>query len=256
MKHYVLLLFLFTGLTACKKNVLIPKKDFISILTELYVSKAYFSSEGIHNARWQDTIPYNYHVVQQRGYNWAQFDSTVSWYCSHPKKYKDVYEAVMSNLTELDKIVSEELDPPSELWQGRKNFKIPIGLSLQDSVSANITLKGEGSYVLSAKIRVFQHDASIDPRIELYLWKADTTKNGIKDTLWIAPLKKDGLMYEYRMEKTLTPDNEYTHLKGNWLECNRNNPDSAWTKNIEIKDISVYHIPKKFKEKKSKKTEK
>ena len=226
--------------------MLIPKKDFISILTDIYLSKAYFSYEGIFNARWHDTIPYNQHIVERYGYRWAQFDSTVSWYCSHPKKYQDIYEIVMINLNELDKLVSEELDPPSELWTGLREFYLPTKTSGRDSVSANVLLKGVGSYVFSAKIRVYPQDESLNPHIALYLWRTDTTLLGIRDTLWIAPLRKDGLMYEYRMEKTLFPGNEFTHLRGNWLQSKRNDIDTTWIKHAEIKDISVYHIPKKF----------
>ena len=240
-----ILLFLLIFLTSCTSRVLIPKKDLVSILTDIYLSKAYFSSESIYNVRWQDTIPYNHHIVERHGYKWAQFDSTVSWYCSRPKKYHDIYDVIMANLNELEKKISEELDPPSELWTGKKNRYLPAD-GEQDSVTASVLLKGVGTYVISAKIRVYPQDESIEPRIEMYLWRSDTTALGVRDTLWIRNLRKDGLMYEYRMEKTLFPGNEFSHLKGNWLHSNRNNLDSAWKKRAEIKDISVYHIPKKF----------
>jgi len=242
----LLRLFLFLMLlTSCGNNILIPKKDFVLILTDIHLAKSYFYSEGIYSARWQDTIPYNQHIVKQHGYQWAQFDSTVSWYCSHPKKYQEVYDMVMANLNELDKMISEELDPPSELWRGKRDFYLPAD-GKRDSVAASVLLQGVGSYVVSAKIRVYPHDESLTPRIVLYLWRTDTTVYGVRDTLWIKPLRKDGLMYEYRMEKTLLPGNEFTHLKGNWLHSDRNDVDTAWRKRAEIKDISVYHIPIKF----------
>ena len=238
------LLFVLFILSSCQ-NQIIPKDDFVSILTDIYLSKTYFSSEGIYNARWKDTIPYNQHIVERHGYKWAQFDSTISWYCSRPKKYQNVYETVMANLNELDRIISEELDPPSELWTKQKTYLLNDN-ELRDSVAANVLLKGVGSYVISAKIRVYPQDESLNPHIALYLWRSDTTANGIRDTLWMRTLRKDGLMYEYRMEKTLLPGNEFTHLKGNWLNHSRNDMDTAWIKHAEIKDISVYHIPKKF----------
>ena len=232
-------------MASCGNDFLIPKKDFISILSDIYLSKAYFSSEGIHNARWLDTIPYNHHIVERHGYEWAQFDSTVSWYCSRPKKYQEVYETVMANLNELDKKVSEELDPPMELWAGKNAFHMPSD-NKEDSIPASVLLKGVGTYVLSAKVRVYPHDEALNPRIELYLWRSDTTAHGISDTLWIAPLRKDGLLYEYRMEKTLQPGNAFTHLRGNWMQYDGNKMDTVWRRRAEIEDISVYHIPKRF----------
>jgi hypothetical protein len=151
----------------------------------------------------------------------------------------------MTNLNELDKMISEELDPPSELWAGEQAYYLPADGG-RDSVAANVLLKGVGSYVVSAKIRVYPQDESLYPRMVLYLWRSDTTAYGVRDTLWTTPFRKDGLMYEYRMEKTLLPGNEFTHIKGNWLHYDRNEVDTTLTKRAEIKDISVYHIPKKF----------
>ena len=240
-----ILLLLLSLLISCKSRVIIPKDDFIAILSDIYLSKAYFISEGVYMARWQDTIPYNYHIVDRHGYNWAQFDSTVSWYCSHPKKFQEIYETVMVNLNELDKLISEELDPSSELWTGKREYHLPAD-DLRDSVAASVLLKGVGSYVVSAKIRVYPQDESLNPHIALYLWRSDTTAHGVRDTLWITPLRKDGLMYDYRIEKTLFPGNEFTHIKGNWLHSVRNDTDTTWQKRAEIKDISVFHVPKKF----------
>jgi hypothetical protein len=234
----------FILLVSCNRT-LIPKKDFISILTDIYLSKSYFNSESIYNARWKDTIPYNHHIVERHGYRWAQFDSTVSWYCSRPKKFQDIYETVMINLNELDKKISEELDPPSELWTDKKTFYLPADGD-RDTVAVNVLLKGVGSYIVNAKIRVYPQDESLHPRIALYLWRSDTTAFGVRDTFWMTPLRKDGLMCEYHMEKTLFPGNEFTHIKGAWLHSDRNDIDTAWSKRAEIKDISIYHIPKRF----------
>ncbi len=231
--------------TSCKKKVLIPEKDFVSILADMYLSKSYFSAKGVYNARWNDTIPYNRHIVEQHGYAWARFDSTVSWYCSRPKRYQEVYEEVMTQLNELDRVVSAELDPPSELWHGRREKYLPAD-GRRDSVHASVLLKGVGSYVISAKIRVYPEDKSLNPHIALYLWRSDTTARGVYDTLWMRPLRKDGLLTEYTFEKTLEPGNAFTHIKGNWLQCDTVNADTAWTKRAEIRDISAYHIPKKF----------
>jgi len=240
LRHLLLILLLL--FPACKPAT-IPQNDFISILTDIYLSRSYFSAEAIYNARWQDTIPYNHHIVERHGYKWAQFDSTVSWYCSRPRRYQEIYETVMANLNELEKLISEELDPPSELWSGLSAYHLPID---GDSVPANVLLKGVGSYVLSARIRVYPQDESPMPRIALMLWRADTTAHGVSDTLWMRPLMRDGLMYEYRMEKTLLPGNEFTHLRGNWLQGARSESDTASVPRAEIRDISVYHIPKKF----------
>jgi hypothetical protein len=234
-----------TLMVSCTDKTLIPEDEFVSILTDMYLSKSYFYAEGINEAYWMDTIPYNHHIVEQHGYEWAHFDSTVSWYCSRPKQYQDVYDEVIARLNEIDQMVSQELDPPSELWAEANRKYLPAD-GKQDSVPVNILLKGEGIYVASAKIRVYSGDRSLNPRIALYLWHSDTTAQGVRDTFWIRPVRKDGLMFEYTMEKTLLPGNVFTHIKGSWLQHDENNMDTAWYKRAEIMDISVYHIPKNF----------
>jgi len=230
-------------LTSCGGNI--PKDDFINILTDIYLSKSYFSSENITDAFWQDSIPYNHHIVARYGYEWAQFDSTLSWYCAHPKACQDMYDEVIARLNELDQLVSAELDPPSELWKSKTFRHLPAD-GARDTVPVNVLLKGVGKYVIKAKIRIYPEDSSIDPHLLLYWWRSDTTAMGVRDTFRQAPIRKDGLMLEYVVEKTLLPGNEFTHLKGNWLQHEANHLDTAWSKRGEIKDISVYHIPQKF----------
>ncbi|MDR1864690.1 MAG: DUF4296 domain-containing protein [Bacteroidales bacterium] len=233
-----------TLLIACSDRI--PKEEMTEILTEIALSKSYFSSEGIPDARWKDTIPYHHHIVDRHGYQWAQFDSTISWYCAHPDQYQDILDEVIARLSEMEQAVAEELDPPSELWTGRSAVQLPAD-GARDTVPVNILLKGVGKYVIKAKIRIYPEDSSVDPHVALYWWRSDTTMTGVCDTFRIIPIRKDGLMLEYSMEKTLLPGNEFTHLKGNWLQHGKNAMDTAWRKRAEVKDISVYHIPQKFK---------
>lgn len=222
--------------------MLIPEKDFVSILADIYLSQSYFTSNSIYDARWQDTIPYNRHVVERYGYQWAQFDSTVSWYCSRPKQYRDVYDDVIARLSELDKIVADEPSLPIELWTGEKAEYLPAD-GKWDTVPADVLLRGVGSYVVSAKMRIYPEDESFDPHISLYFWRSDTTQLGVCDTFWVTPIRKDGLMLEYTIEKKLLPENQFTHIRGNWLQHGRNKADTTWRQRAEIKDISVYYIP-------------
>ncbi|MDR1672626.1 MAG: DUF4296 domain-containing protein [Bacteroidales bacterium] len=226
---------------SCNKRI--PQDDFTDILIHIYLSGAYFTAEDVTNALWQDSIPYNRHIVEQHGYSWAQFDSTLSWYGMHPQKYRDIHDEVIARLSEMEKAISDELDPPSELWHERTDRQICGTL---DSVPVSILLKGAGKYVIRATIRVYPHDSSFDPGIMLYWWRSDTTNIGVCDTLSAIALRKDGLTRKYTVEKTLLPGNEFTHLKGNWLHYGKNVQDTAWYPCIEIRDISVYHIPQKF----------
>jgi hypothetical protein len=222
----------------------IPEDDFTDILTDIYLSKAYFSSEGINDAFW-DTIPYNRHIVERYGYQQAQFDSTLVWYCTNPKRYQNIHDEIIARLSEMEKLVSEELDPPEELWKGKTVLHLPAD-DRRDSMPVNVLLKGIGKYVIKATIRVYPEDESINPRIALYWWHPDSTQTGVYDTCRITPVQKYGLPIEYSFEKTLTPGNAFSHLKGNWLFYDKNALDTTWSRRADIENISVYFIPQKF----------
>ncbi|MDR3093997.1 MAG: DUF4296 domain-containing protein [Bacteroidales bacterium] len=230
-------------LVSCSNRI--PEDDFTDILTDIYLSRAYFSSEGTSYAYWKDTIPYDRHIVEQHGYQWAQFDSTLTWYCANPKHYQDIHDEIIARLSELEKTITEELDPPEELWKHKTSRYLPAD-GARDSIPINILLKGIGKYVMKATIRVYAKDASIDPHIALYWWRTDTTNIGIADTFQVMPLYKHGLPVTYSIEKTLLPGNEFTHLKGNWIQHRKNEADTVWSQQIVIEDISVFHIPQKF----------
>jgi hypothetical protein len=223
----------------------IPEDDFTDILTDIYLSKSYFMSEGTGSPFWKDTIPYEQHIVEQYGYQWAQFDSTLTWYCANPKRYQNIHDEIIARLSEMEKTISEELDPPEELWKGAPFRYLPADRD-RDTVPVNILLKGVGKYVIKATIRIDAEDASINPHIALYWWRTDTTNIGIADTFMMVPLSKYGLPVTYSIEKTLQPGNEFTHLKGNWIQHRKNEADTVWSQRAVIENISVFHIPQKF----------
>jgi hypothetical protein len=232
-------------LASCGNQAPIPETDFTDILTEMQVASAYFTAQGIGVPLW-DSLPYNRHIVERHGYRWEQFDSTVSWYSAKPKQYQEVYQKVIDRLTAMEKAAEEEPDPPEELWHGRKAWQLPID-GARDSIPMNLPLRGEGKYIISAKINVHPTDDAIAPRIALCWVRADSTGKTSTDTFRYLPLRQDGLPVTYSFEQIIRPDDHITTLKGVWLGYHRNIMDSTWSRRATVEDFSVYHIPMKFK---------
>lgn len=239
MRIYAILLIFF--LVSCGEKPMIPKDDFVSILTDINLSKMYYTNEGMVYPFWQDTIPYNRHIVERHGYTWTQFDSTVSWYCTQPQKYQEVYDDVLAELQKIEGTILAEPDPPVNLWDGKKFKELPFD-GPQDSVPINFALHGLGTYTVSAKIKVYPQDQSINPHIVFYAWGSDSTTLGIRDTLYVMPLYNDGLWVNYSFSKMIS-DSAFTHLKGNWLAHSPDYMDSTWIKQASVKDISIYYTP-------------
>ncbi|MDR1666323.1 MAG: DUF4296 domain-containing protein [Bacteroidales bacterium] len=227
---------------ACSNRI--PENRFTDILAEIYLSKAWFSSEGIIDACRNDTVAYNRYIVERHGYQWEQFDSTLSWYCANPRRFQDIHDEIIARFSEMEKQVSDELDPPEELWKNAPAHTV-AGRE-QDSLPVSVLLKGSGKYLIKAKIQLYPHDESVNPRIALYWWRTDTTAAGRYDTCWIQPLSRNSLPVEYSIERQLLPGNEFTHLKGCWLKSSQRQTDTTWNRNVRIGDISIIHIPQKF----------
>ncbi len=241
MRKYIFLILF--GLASCGNKYLIPREDFTSILYDIYLSKSYFARERILQPVWQDSIPYSKHIINQHGYSIEQFDSTVAWYCTDPQKYNEIYEELLARLGEFEQEVANEPGPPVELWTQAKEYDLPID-GKQNTIPVNIPLVGAGTYVVKANITLYPEDKSLNPHVLFYLWQADSTEVGIRDTIYTMPLIKSRLMTQYSFEKTLTGADQYTHLRGEWLAQDKNLTDTTWAKRAIIEDISILHLPK------------
>ena len=97
----ILLGFIFL-LSACDgrpKGVLSQSK-MADILVEMHKTDAYLAEKGLSNGQYSNKAPYYNFILKKYGISQAQFDSSLVWYTINPQRFENVYDNVISQLTD------------------------------------------------------------------------------------------------------------------------------------------------------------
>jgi hypothetical protein len=230
-----------------KRSQRIPPKEVVSILTDIYIDDGFLSSPASYGKFSVTDSSYNHiAIIKKHGYTKDQMDKTIKYYfIRDPKKLIKIYDDVLARLSEIQSRLEAEkptiLIPSSNLWTGQRSFLVPE-TGTTNSVNFSIAVKDTGMYELTLTAVVFKDDQSLNPRINVFFWHADTTKTGVRDNWNTVDLPKDGLRHNYTLSKRLT-DTTFTHFNG-WLLYN-DTQTGRWEKHARIENIIFRKAVKK-----------
>lgn len=241
-KFGLLLLVAVTFLYSCNfrnNQKLIPEKDFVKVLTELYVADGLLTLPSVRNYfSAKDSILNYIEIIQKSGYTKERMDRTLRYYYEKkPKKLENIYDQVLRNLSEkqlvIEKAIAAPKTSPLNLWTGPAAFSVPES-GIQDIASFSIPIKDTGNYVLEFSALVFPDDQSINPHVNAYFFHADTSKSGYKEFWPAVSLIKDGQRHNYTMTKRDT-NLAITHIVGGFFSCDPK--EGRWEKHARIENI-------------------
>lgn len=224
-----------------RKSTLIPSKDLVTILTDLYITDGLLVFPPIR-AKYsaKDSIANYIDIIEKHGYTKERMDNTINYYFKKdPKKLEKIYDQVLAKLSEIE--IKLETETPSEkiidfkLWNLKTSYSLPES-GTTNSVWFNIPVKDTGTYILSFSAMLYLDDKSINPRAEVFFWHADTTADGVRDYWDRISFPKDAVRHSYSIKKKLT-DTAFTHISG-WLMTHDPQP-GRWEKHAKIFDISL-----------------
>jgi hypothetical protein len=227
------------------KSKLIPEKEFVSILTDIYLADGLLSLPKIH--AWFlsfDSISTYFQIIEKHGYTKEIMDNTMKYYyIKNPKKLNKIYDQVMGILSEMDLRVEkesmQEASRISNLWTGKDFYSFP-DLQGKDSSMFDITLYRPGIYTLSYSLTLFPDDQSLNPRPTLYSCSPDSIESGKKNYIKTINYLKDGRPYNYSLTISV-PGEKISHLRG-WLFDSDNCPFGV-ERHVKIENISVTYSP-------------
>ncbi|RPH32755.1 MAG: DUF4296 domain-containing protein [Bacteroidales bacterium] len=250
LARYALLMVL---LVSCNREVVIPEKDMVSILTKIQIIDASVQSFRLREAYFnKDTIDYYSRTIQSYGYTEEQFDSSLSFYTKRPKEFDAIYDKVIIELSKLEtKFTAENKniidsiakDTLKNLWNLRTSYHIPDDGS-RSKIDFMIPVNGLGVYTISADVLIHDDDATVNPSMEAYFYFDDKSKDGRKSGITTKSYSrvKDTLTYSMQLE---LKNSLVTHLKGSLY--NHSNADTNFTKHATIMNIKISHKPGKLK---------
>jgi hypothetical protein len=220
---------------------LIPQKEFVSILTDLYITDGLLTIPRIHYLfNSLDSSSSYFHVIEKHGYTKETMDKTVKYYfIKNPKKLIKIYDQVLGVLSEMESIVEKEeilaLDHKENLWTGEKCYYYPT-LSGTSTSQFNITLNKPGIYSLEFSATLFPDDQSVNPRIKVYSCHSDSTETGKRKYLESINYIKDGQPHTYNFVLKV-PENSSLRLAGCLFDSD-NHPGEL-EKHAEFENISL-----------------
>lgn len=202
MFRYIFFLCTIFLVLACTTRPKVPRefpneKEMAELLADIYIAEGTINNSGYYHGKSDNKIPGYYRfVLDKHRLTKQEFDTIVSWYTAHPKLFKEVYEDVISILSEqeaqlasdLSKIDNEaEMIPrlamEKDLWTGRRYYKLP--LSEKDSIDARIpftiaidSLQG-GMYSIQANYRFQKENVLEEAKLRMIACYADSTRDTI-----------------------------------------------------------------------------
>jgi hypothetical protein len=217
----------------------IPKDDMTDILTEIHIGQGYFDVLGIQNPKWQDSIPYNRHVVEVKGYSWAEFDSTLTLISAEPKLFEEIYGKVIDRLkameTETPKTLQDTL-----LSVGSLLYPMHLGRGPYERF---VRYEGPGTYTFYARILVYPQDQMTSPVFSVEREIAGAPGKMERTSLGHLNIRKWGQQVEYRVQRTLNETGDGGFTLSIFDKDLRSLQDTTWTQYAEISSLYVIFEP-------------
>jgi hypothetical protein len=223
-----------------KKN-LIPAKELVSILTDIYLADGLLIIPKINSTyKSLDSITAYYQIIEKHGYTKDLMDKTMHYYfINRSKELNKIYDQVLGKLSEMEALTEKESkiesSHVSNLWKGKEFYSMP-SLSGNDSTKFDITLPRAGYYALTFSATLFPDDQSRNPRAIIYTCSADSLLTGKKHYLKVAGYIKDGRPHTYSLSVTVF-EGKLLNLGGWLFDSDDFSPDMG--KHITIENISL-----------------
>lgn len=229
-----------------QRKYLIPVDQLVDVLVDIHLADAIALQNTPRYSGFElDSAILYQSVFNKYGVTRAMFDSTLNYYSARPEQFQAIYTRVTAK---LNLMIEEELNAPQEepelkkpelIWQASSIYALPE-MGNNNRVEVDIPIKSTGEYRITATIKVYSDDESLDPRISLYYWYDDGSEDGFRINFDDVMLAKDGNQHDYNVSKLQTSP-VITHIRGYVL--NDSNRDSLYRKHALVSDIKVEYIP-------------
>ncbi len=269
---YNIIIFVFI-ISSCYSNDnldVIPRQEFIAILTELHIADAVLNEKRLYDRKLKDSTKsyYNY-ILIKHNMSRKKFDDNLMYYAQDMEDFALLYDEVIANLKaqvtdfrlrksifNLPLIVIDSINQatryakdragrkrkqtPKNLWTKKTDWYLPKDGTL-NTIEFEKAIYSQSKFELTADILIFTDDQSVNPTMQMDILYKDNTHDFARDTT----LVKDGKWHTYKL--TIETDSLKKPKK---LTCKIvSHSRRSIQKHLEVNNISLTkHTVRKFKE--------
>jgi len=110
---------------------LIPEKDLVSILTDIYITDGLLPLPKIHSRFIVlDTVSTYHQIILNHGYSKETMDKTMKYYFyRNPKRLVKIYDEVLGKLSKMESLAEKEVllkaGHIDNYWSGKEFYYFP-----------------------------------------------------------------------------------------------------------------------------------
>lgn len=208
----------------CSGNSIIPKKDMVLILKQIYVTDGVVSISESSNYVYKDSIAYYEPILQKYGYTSAEFDSSIKYYAQRTEELDEILDKVILELSKHQELLEKDslkmkdsadslINLEENLWPHKAKWDMTIDHTYNPSLSFSIPVVGKGTFTVSFDAQVFPQDKSEETRAYLYFYYDDKSPTGRRSNVISDYYIKDSASRKLNYKLELN-DSLVTHLNG------------------------------------------
>ena len=232
LRFFLLLSGMIFFLTACDsrpENVM-SQDEMVDFLTDLHKLDGALSVNYYNSAPDSRENVYYYNALFKKyGISKADFDSSLVWYVSNPKKFNNIYTQVVDNLTQFEVDVKNRKFHPidsvalrhmkKDIWSNRTAYTLTKD-SLRSRLAFKIQsrdLQWRDAYVLSFRQRIAPLDSGLNKNIVMRIFYAD----GKKDSIY-AKAVNDSILRKYSLRLVARHQSRIDSITGHLSGSSKN----------------------------------
>jgi len=238
---FLIFLFLLLSCNREEKNI-IPRKDLVPILIDMHITDAIAMNHMISEqfGGLDSALLYNA-IFEKHGYTKEQIIGTLRYYSGKPDALVKIYDDVFSEMSKMAEeahlaYTSTNNTNTNLFWKPDTNKYRAVGDTVNYPPSFDIAIDTNGTYVITAEIKITAKDSSVNPRINAFFYRPG--KDSLKSMVFFdeESLFKTDFMREYRAIK------EYRNKLPARLKIiipAHDSPDTTFMKWFEMQNLHV-----------------
>lgn len=221
---FIVVITLFAGIfsTSCNRGpkAVLNQKEMENLLFDMHVLEGSMRASGLDYGKEGEKDAYYRALFDRYGITKVEFDSCLSWYTKHPKRFERIYANVITRVDSLRSDVEKGKFHPvdslalsgiTSLWNlpTKYTFTKDSARNKLHFEIENPDLLANDRYELSFLHRVASSDSSVNPHVVMYV----NYLNGYVDSIY-SVTKNDSTLRRYTLKFKARKDLKIKSLSG------------------------------------------